>query len=162
VADNAARDVARQLQKVRTRAAGVAVQAAATAGGRAGETAAKEALRIRTHKIGTRTPSQPGQPPAKVSGALARSVQRAPTKRTGPGRAESVWGSKLIYAPVQEYGAQISARNFPQLGNPEVGFFGQHVRIPARPWMEFSVRKATYSGTFGRASAGAFARSLGL
>jgi hypothetical protein len=159
---NAALAAQKDLRALRTRAARPAVQAAATAAGKVGETAAKAALNMRSHKLGTPTPSAPGQPPAKVSGDLARSILRIRTIVPRPGYAVTMWGSSLIYAHVQEYGATISAKNFPQLGNPTVGFFGPHVRIPPRPWMEFSVRKAMYSGAFARAGSAAFAKSLGI
>jgi hypothetical protein len=162
VSSNAAAEVARNLRGVRARAEISAPAAAATAAGQAGETMVKMVLQVRTHELGTPTPSQPGQPPAKISGALARSIQRTPTVRLGAGIASTAWGSKLIYAPVQEYGAVISAKNFPQLGNPTVGFFGKHVRIPPRPFMELSTRRLMYSGTLTRVASAAFLEALDI
>jgi hypothetical protein len=160
--NNVGRDVELRLRGVRKRAAGPAVRAAATAGGRAGETMTKMVLQLRTHEQGTRTPAPPGSPPAKILGGLARSIQRTPTFLAGPGLAKTAWGSKLDYAAVQENGAEITAKNFPQLGNPEVGFFGKKVKIPARPFMRPSMDKLISSGKLTDVTSAAFLRSLRL
>jgi len=136
VSSNAAREVADRLRLIRDLAASEAPQAACTALGRAAETAVKVKLTSSTHPVGTPTPSRPGQPPSLVTGALRRSMLRTPAKLASEGVSFCSVGSKLIYAPVHEFGpVTITARRFPQLGNPTVGFFGRSVTIPRRPYL---------------------------
>lgn len=68
------------------------------------ERAYKLALRRRTHKRGTPTPAPPGEPPAKVSGHLARTVKgRGPRMvRRGVWMAEI--GPTAVYSRIQELG----------------------------------------------------------
>lgn|GEM_PF-1933602 len=161
MAVNAAADAAARLRVIRDRAATTAPVAAATAAGRAGETMVKMTLQLRTHALGTPTPSPRGSPPAKISGDLARSVQRTPAVLTGPGRAMTAWGPTLFYGTVQEFGyPDITAKNFPVLGNPAAGFFGKSVTIPARPFMRPSAVKLIESGTFGKVTGKAFLAAL--
>jgi len=160
VSANAAAEVAARLRVIRDRAATRAPVAAATAAGKAGETKVKMVLQLRTHEAGTPTPSPKGAPPAKVSGDMARSVQRVPTALAGVGRAVTMWGPTVIYGPVHEYGATVTARNFPQLGNPEVGFFGPQVKIPKRPFMAPSTRRLIESGMWTRVTGTAFVAAL--
>lgn len=158
---NAAREVARNLRAIRGKVSSNATRSAATAAGRSGETAVKMVLQVRTHELGTRTPSPAGSVPAKISGDLARSVQRAPTAQIAPGVAVTSWGPVAEYGTVQEFGATITAKNFPQLGNPKVGFFGKSVVIPARPFMRPTTVKLIDSGVFAKVTAAAFLKSLG-
>lgn len=164
MADNAASEVAARLRVIQARAASEAPLAAVQALGQGGETATKLTLTKRTHKEGTRTPSAPGQPPALVSGKLRRSVHRSPARVMGAGMAAQVMGQigpADVYGPVHEFGpVTITAKNFPQLGNPEVGFFGPQVEIPRRPWMKPSMEAYVASGLASRACVTAFAASL--
>jgi hypothetical protein len=161
VSVNAAAEVSVRLRLIAERAARPAPVAAATAAGRAGETLVKVVLTKRSHALGTPTPSPKGSPPAKISGDLARSVQRTPTAPLGPGRAESTYGPTLFYGTVQEYGwPNIRAKNFPVLGNPTVGFFGKEVTIPARPFMKPSTDLLIASGTAARVMTAAFLTAL--
>lgn len=133
---NAAREVADRLRMVRDLAASKAPQAACTALGQTAETAVKVKLTSSTHAAGTPTPSAPGQPPSLVSGKLRRSVHRTTARLMGEGVSRCAVGSTLIYAPVHEFGpVTITAKRFPQLGNPTVGFFGKSVVIPRRPYL---------------------------
>lgn len=150
---NAAREVADALRAIRAKASSRAPEAACRAVGQAAETAVKVTLTSFTHPEGTPTPSRPGQPPALVSGDLRRSCRRTPPRYMGPGYYECAVGSMLIYAPVHEFGpVTIRAKNFPQLGNPKVGFFGPQVTIPRRPFMAPTVERLVASGMLRRAA----------
>lgn len=159
--NNAGADVAARLKVIRSRAAGVAPKAAVEAVSQAGETLTKLALSKRSHPKGTPTPSPKGAPPALVSGDLRRSVRRTPATMVGSARFVQVLGSRLIYAPVHEFGpVTITAKRFPQLGNPQAGFFGPQVTIPSRPWMRPSVELLITSGTATKTGALAFLAAL--
>jgi phage gpG-like protein len=158
---NAAAEVAARLRVIAQRAEADAPLAAVKALAAAGETTVKLALTARSHSRGTRSPSQPGQPPARVSGKLSGGIHRTPAKAMGPGMAAQVLGSTMFYGAVHEFGpVTIRAKNFPQLGNPEAGFFGPQVKIPKRPWMKPSVDILVASGNGTRACATAWAASL--
>jgi phage gpG-like protein len=160
---NAARDVAAQLRLLRQRAATDAPLAACRALGQAAETAVKVTLTSSTHPPGTTTPSDPGQPPSLVTGRLRRSVTRTPPRLIAPGSAACLVGSAVIYAAVHEFGpVTIHARNFPQLGNPKVGFFGRQVTIPRRPWLEPATRRLESSGIGQRVVDAAWMDAMGI
>ena len=69
------------------------------------------------------------------SGALRGSeVIRAVT---GSGAyAEAIYGPDIIYDKLRNDGGTITARNFPQLGNPSVGWFGKSVTQRGDHYME--------------------------
>jgi phage gpG-like protein len=145
--NNAAREVADRLRAIRAKAAAEAPRAACEALGRTAETAVKVTLTSSTHPPGTLTPSRPGQPPSLITGTLRRSIARTPVMQDGTASFRCLVGSKLIYAPVHEFGpVTITARNFPQLGNPKVGFFGRSVVIPQRPFIATAVRGMESTG----------------
>jgi phage gpG-like protein len=78
-------------------------------------------LARRGHAPGTPTPSPPGQPPARVSGALAGSVTASPA--TGGG---GIWRAYqgphgIVYAAIQNFGG-VAGR-------------GHHSVLPPRPYM---------------------------
>jgi phage gpG-like protein len=147
VSGNAAREVADRLRAIREKAAAEAPRAACEALGRTAETAVKVTLTSSTHPKGTRTPSKPGQPPSLITGMLRRSYARTPVMQDGTAAFRCLVGSKLIYAAVHEFGpVTITARNFPQLGNPDVGFFGRSVTIPRRPAMATAARRLESTG----------------
>jgi phage gpG-like protein len=163
VSANAAREVAENLRRLRALAETDAPLAAVKALSQAGETAVKVKLTSSSHPEGSRTPSAPGEPPSLISGKLRRSLKRTPAMVTAPGCATCVLGSSLIYAPVHEFGpVTITAKRFPQLGNPTVGFFGRSVTIPKRPYMAPSMIELIASGMATRVSAEAWAAALGL
>jgi hypothetical protein len=89
-----------------------------------------------SHEVGERTESPPGEPPAWVTGNLARSYEQHGPDWVTADVVEGTVGPTAIYARIQELGGDVYAINYPQLGNPEVGFFGDHVYIPARPYVE--------------------------
>jgi phage gpG-like protein len=147
VSSNAAREVAEQLRAIRVKAVSDAPVAACRAMGETAQTAVKVTLTSSTHSRGTPTPSKPGQPPSLVSGNLRRSVHRTTARATAPGVAYCAIGAMAKYAPVHEFGpVTIRAKNFPQLGNPDVGFFGVQVTIPRRPFLAPTVERLVGSG----------------
>lgn len=160
---NAVRDLRVILKEVRDKAATTAPLAAVRALSQAGETAVKVTLTSSTHPEGTRTPSKPGQPPSLVTGKLRRSGHRTAAVLTSPGCARCALGFMAKYAPVHEFGpVTIRARNFPQLGNPKVGFFGKQVTIPRRPYVAPAMKKYQDTGMARRVTEDAWRAALGL
>jgi phage gpG-like protein len=84
-----------------------------------------EKLTEKSHPPGTPTPSAPGEPPAQVSGRLARSVERDEPRERGFGDYEATVGPDTAYARIQEQG----------------GFTGRGhaTRLPARPYLAPSI-----------------------
>jgi hypothetical protein len=160
---NAARQVAARLQVIRDMAAAEAPQAACNALGQAAETGVKTLLALTSHTVGTPTPSPRGEPPSKVSGKLGRSMKRTPAVLAGEGASFCAVGSSLVYAPVHEFGpVTITARNFPQLGNPTAGFFGKSVVIPRRPYLAPTVLLLESTGAAERVTTGAWRAVMDL
>lgn len=160
---NAAREVAERLRLLAAKAASDAPLAACKAVSQAAETAVKVTLSSSTHPKGTKTPSQPGQPPSLVTGRLRRSVHRTTPRLMGDGIARCIVGSTVIYAPVHEFGpVVIRAKRFPQLGNPQVGFFGQQVTIPRRPFLAPAMLLYRESGMATRVAVDAWRAALDL
>lgn len=154
---NAAADVAARLRKIAARVESEAPRAAVQALSRTAEAMTKLTLTTYTHPAGTPTPSPAGAPPALVSGDLRRGVQRTPAVPTGPAMWSQALGCTVHYGSVHEFGpVTITARNFPQLGNPTAGFFGKEVTIPRRPWMKPSAEALITSGLGTRAAVTAF------
>lgn len=58
----------------------------------------------RSHPRGTKTPSAPGQPPAMISGHLARSVRTEPASPSGRYRWSGKTGATTVYARIQQLG----------------------------------------------------------
>lgn len=80
----------------------------------------KDLLRRTSHTRHTPTPSQPGEPPALVSGSLMRSIAvEGPTGIAGTFRASV--GPTLIYGRIQELGG-VTGR-------------GHASHLPARPYL---------------------------
>jgi hypothetical protein len=142
VSANAAAEVAANLREIRDLAAADAPLAACKALGRAGETVIKATLSLTSHGVGTRTPSAPGSPPARVSGRLADSFLLTPSALLGPGVASCAAGSTLIYAPVHQFGpVTIRSHGSYPLRNKATGqVFGYQVTIPRRPYIEPAMR----------------------
>jgi phage gpG-like protein len=162
--NNAARDVAASLRAIRAKAAGPAPLAACRALQKAAVTGVQTTLSMSSHAKGTRTPSPKGQPPSKVSGDLRKSVKPViPAFLVGEGAAWCAVGSSLIYAPVHEFGpVTITARNFPQLGNPEAGFFGKSVVIPRRPYLAPTTALLESTGVIERVTTDAWRKAMNL
>jgi phage gpG-like protein len=162
MAGNAALDANIALQALRDLAAGPAPLAAARTLSNQHERDVKLILTRLTHARGTRTPSAPGEPPALVSGTLRRSVTHIAVG-SGPGLAIGAVWADAWYAGIQETGGRVTAKRFPQLGNPAVGFFGTSVDLPARPYMALALAEALANReSLGEMSASAFAAALGL
>lgn len=91
-----------------------------------------------------RTPSPPGQPPAKDTGMLGRSIQMDDGKANDPHRPLVRVGTKLKYAPIHEFGGTITAKNAPALrfkiGDQWV--MVKSVTLPPRPFMRPALRAA--------------------
>jgi hypothetical protein len=158
---NAAADLAANLRKIRAKAAGPAVRAAATAAGRGGETAVKMALQKSTHSAGTPTPSPPGGIPSKVSGNLARSILRTRSVVIGPGYAVSQIWPLAEYGFVQEFGMTIKVVRKKVLANASTGqVFGPEVTLPPRPFMRPTAVRYAESGKLGQLAGDAFSAAL--
>lgn len=76
-----------------------------------------EALSKTAHKRGTKTPSEPGQPPSKIDGTLARSEAVEGPEEVGFGHYVAAVGPTVIYGRIQELG----------------GKAGHGATLPARP-----------------------------
>jgi phage gpG-like protein len=151
------------LRAKRQRAATDAPLAAVRALSQAGETAVKVTLTSSSHTAGTTTPSDPGQPPSLITGNLRRSVHRTTARVTGPGMARCALGAMAKYAAVHEFGpVTIHARNFPQLGNPKVGFFGREVTIPKRPYVVPAMKLYQQSGMARQVCEAAWMDAMGI
>lgn len=93
-------------------------------------------LRKSSHAAGTKTPSQPGSPPALVSGTLRRSASVVPALPAGT-RAVASCRVAAVYARIQEKGGDVSVKRAKVLANKRTGqVFGKHVHLPARPYMK--------------------------
>lgn len=86
----------------------------------------KQKLKLTAHKKGTKTPSQPGQPPSTVSGSLARSVDVDGPEEIGFGHYVAAVGPTLIYGRIQEIG----------------GKAGRGATLPARPFLDPTVEES--------------------
>lgn len=86
---------------------------AVTQGAHLVEAETKKALSRQGHKKGTPTPSQPGEPPATVSGTLKRSVRPTQAHRLGFGDYQAEVGPTVVYARVQELGGSTGRSTLP-------------------------------------------------
>ena len=89
------------------------------------------------------TPSPAGSPPAVQTGALRRSIQVDRSQVETKLRVRI--GTNLIYAPIQEYGGTITAKNAPCLAfevAPDEILLVKSVRLPARPYLRPGLKKA--------------------
>lgn len=114
-------------------------------------------LRRYSHPPATKTPSPPGQPPAWMTGELARSV----TSVLGPSggmTATATVGPHTVYARIQEYGGSIRPVRARFLRWTEDGIvhYSKHVRLPPRPYMRPAIREVIEDGSLTRAAAEAF------
>jgi len=133
-----------RLRRLAERADGPAGKAAAGAGAEALRDAMKRKLGQRGHPRGTPTPSAPGTPPARISGALEGSVTAsAATGGGGVWRAHS-GPHGIVYAAIQNYG----------------GVAGRHhaSHLPPRPYQALDSDR----GAVSRAAADAFHHAMGV
>jgi phage gpG-like protein len=89
-------------------------------------------LTTSSHKKGTPTPSQPGEPPSLITGQLRRSTKIVPAVPIFTGAWQSSVGPTAAYARVQELGGT-------------TGRSGA-TRLPARPYLGPTVREMISSG----------------
>lgn len=75
-----------RLRRYAERAAHEGGKAAAEAMAGVGQDAIRRELRRKSHAVGTRTPSAPGEPPAFASGRLWASIHKQPASQAGPYR----------------------------------------------------------------------------
>ena len=106
-------------------------------------------LRRYTHSFGTKTDSPPGQPPAWVLGALARSV----TAVLGPSSgiiARAYVAPHTVYARIQEYGGVVRPHGHPFLrfrGLDGEWVYKREVRLPARPYLRPTLEDMIMDGS---------------
>lgn len=96
------------------------------------------------------SPSPPGQPPARRTGTLARSVRAEPAKLAGAARAESSVAPHTVYARIQQLGGDIypvrakalrwkasmvGPLRQGQRRRPSYYVYAKHVYLPPRPYM---------------------------
>lgn len=91
-------------------------------------------LRMRMHPPGTPTPSPPGEPPAKISGDLLRSVVGSPVERTGEWTWRAWVGPTSVYGRIQELGG-VSGR-------------GHRTHLPPRPYLSRAVTELHAAGFY--------------
>lgn len=85
------------------------------------ERAEKKNLHKRTHPIGTRTNSPPGEPPALVTGHMHASWRSRYAYRVGRYRVRGQGGNTTVQARIQELGGRTGA--------------GHRTRLPPRPYL---------------------------
>lgn len=91
-------------------------------------------LRLKWHPKNTPTPSMPGEPPARISSDLLRSIRPFPVERTG----EFTWKASIKsfndYSRIQELGG-VSGR-------------GHRTHLPPRPYLKTAVNDLHAAGFY--------------
>lgn len=87
----------------------------------------KRKLKLKAHRKGTKTPAAPGEPPATVTGMLARSEQVEGPEEIGFGHYVAAVGPTVIYGRIQELGGEA----------------GHGATLPARPSLFPTVDEST-------------------
>lgn len=109
------------------------------------ESQARNLLSTYAHDPGTPTPSPPGDPPAKITGALRDSF-----KVTGPigggGAYTSVLGPTIVYARIQELGG-VTGR-------------GHATTLPPRPYFKPAFERLREAGTLTRIFTAAWSAAI--
>ena len=116
--------------KAASTAVDLATRAATATAAHLVEAQIKTSLARATHPKGTPTPSQPGSPPALVSGRLRNSVRVDGPVKIAPGTWQAQIGPTAVYGRVQELG-----------GGP--------VPLPSRPYAKPSLEQVQSSGQLG-------------
>lgn len=114
-------------------------------------------LRQYSHPYGAKTDSPPGQPPAWVLGALARSVTAVLGASSGTDARAAV-APHTVYARIQETGGVIRAdhRRFLRYTQDGVVHYAKRVTLPPRPYMAPTTREMIQDGSLTREAAEAF------
>jgi hypothetical protein len=114
-------------------------------------------LRRYSHAPQTKTDSPPGQPPAWVTGELARSITAAPGPSSGTYATATV-SPHTIYARIQELGGHIRPVRARYLRWTEDGIvhYSKHVYLPPRPYMSPALADVVADGSLTAAAAAAF------
>lgn len=143
---DAASQASARLRMLRARAQSVAPRAALNAITATVVAGVQQELAQSSHRKGTPTPSQPGNPPSWVSGTLARSIRFTPPVMAGPGRWTASVGGTVIYARIQELGGDTGR--------------GGATHLPARPYLRPTADRLRTSGVLTRVEAKAFVAAL--
>lgn len=116
-------------------AAGEATKLAVVKGGHLIQAETQKKLTSSSHKKGTPTPSQPGEPPSLVTGQLRRSIRVDHPNRGGEGIWSTRIGPTAVYGRIQELGG-VTGR-------------GHATTLPARPYLAPALEAAISSGRLG-------------
>jgi hypothetical protein len=118
-------------------------------------------LRRYTHSRNSITPSPPGEPPAWVSGTLARSVAVYPHNLAGP-RATAGVSPGTVYARIQETGGDIYPRRAKWLSWVREGkrWYSKHSHLPPRPYMSRTTEDMIGDGSLSAVAAAAFEKEV--
>ena len=96
------------------------------------EKRAKENLGLLTHRLGTPTPSGPGEPPALITGNLRRSITVAGPVTLTPNTWSGQVGPTAVYGRIQELGGEVSSQHTSMV---MAGVAGSGITLPARPYL---------------------------
>lgn len=106
-----------------------------------------ELLGLSSHPPRTKTPSPPGSPPSRISGALRGSVDDWLHVQLGLGLYETRVGPvNIVYSRIQELGGHAGR--------------GHKTYLPPRPYMRPALDQMTGSGELTRVAAEAFERAV--
>jgi len=103
-------------------------------------------LAKKTHEAGTPTPSEPGEPPALVTGTLRRSIKVTGPEPTGPATWMAKTGPTAVYGRVQELGGEAGSDLM--------------VLLPPRPYVAPALAKVTGNGELRRVYRDAWAAAI--
>lgn len=103
-------------------------------------------LHLTEHDPGTPTPSEPGDPPSYISGALKGSVTHTPPLPTGDGTWSMLVGGTAVYARIQELGGW-AGRNHASY-------------LPPRPYLKPAYDELIASGEVMEQAANLWGRAL--
>ena len=118
------------LRRLADRADNEGGRAAANAMADAGRDEIRRKLGQKSHARGTPTPSAPGTPPARISGALQASVRSTPA--TGGGGTWTAYAGPrgVVYAAIQNFGGVAGRGHKSHLPpRPYVNVLGAEARI---------------------------------
>lgn len=116
----------RAALKVKVRAVNAATRTATRQAKNHLDREVKNTLRRRSHRRGTPTPSPAGEPPAKISGNLARTVRSRGPRMLRRGVWEAEIGPTAVYSRIQELGGHTGR--------------GHRTHLPPRPYMKPTTR----------------------